>query len=98
MLPPLSLKPATLDLPNVSDPINLEIISTPEPTLSEGQSCSSTQTSSVYTQPSSCTLKTRHSPTPPPTNFQVTLENYTVLSQFKLTPYEVFFHTHPRIP
>ena len=70
--PPLSLKSGTLELPNNSNLNNLEIIPTPERTLSDFQPYSSTNT-----QPLSSDLKTRHSPTPPPTNIQVTIDNVT---------------------
>ena len=63
---PLSLKSGTLDIPNVCDPLPLESNPTPEPTLNVIP-CT-TQTSNIYTRPLSSTLKTRHSPTPPPNN------------------------------
>ena len=72
--PHLSFKSGTLDLPNLSDPITLEVNPTPEPTSTEIPFCSSTQTSTVFTQPISSTLNTLHSPTPYPPNLQVTIE------------------------
>ena len=90
--PPLSLKSGTLELPNNSDLISLEIIPTPEQTLSDTQPSSSTNT-----QTFSSNLKTRHSPTPPPTNIQVTIDNvtYTVPSKKKYNSLEdpVFIHS-----
>ena len=68
----LSLESGFFDLPHNNDLINLEIIATPEPTLPETQHSSSTNT-----QPISSDLETRHSPTPPPTNLQVTIDNIT---------------------
>ena len=65
--PPLWLKSAILELPNPSDPIILEISPTPESTLPEILSYYPTQTSAVHTQSISSTVKTRHSPTAPPT-------------------------------
>ena len=72
---PLSLKSGTPELPNNSDINNLEVIPTPEPTLSETQPSSSTNTQSLSSNP-----KTRHPPTPPPTNLQVIIDKviYTV--------------------
>ena len=77
---PLSLHPGTLDLPNNSDLFNIEIITTSDPTPSDFQPSSSTNTQFL-----SSNLKTRHSPTPPPTNLRVTNDNvaYTVPSKKK---------------
>ena len=77
---PVSPKSGTLELPNNSDLINLEVIHTPEPTLSDIEPSSSTSTQHLSSNP-----KTRHSPTPPPTNLQVTIDNvtYTVPSKKK---------------
>ena len=77
---PLSPKSGTLELPNNSDLIKLEIVHTPEPTLSDIEPSSSTNTQHLSSNP-----KTRHSPTPPPTNLQVTIDNvtYTVSSKKK---------------
>ena len=58
--PPVSPKSETLKRPKVSDQLTLEVFPTPEPTIFEIQS-SSTQTSTVNTQPLSSALKTRHS-------------------------------------
>ena len=68
--PPLSLKYGTLDLPNVSDPLPLDINPTPEPISNV-----ITSTTQSTTQPLSSTLKTRHSPTPPPNNLHITIDN-----------------------
>ena len=62
---------------------NLEKIPNSEPTLPEVQYCSSTQISTVYTQPVSSTLKICHSPTPPLSNLQITIDNYTIPSKKK---------------
>ena len=80
MSPPLFLKSATLELPNNSDLINLQIIPTPSKTLPDTQPCSSTNS-----QPVLSILTTRHSPIPPPTNLQITIDNgtYTVPSKKK---------------
>ena len=64
--PPLSLKSGTLNLPSVSDSLPLDINPTPEPTLNVIPS-----TTQSTTQTLSSTLKTRHSPTPPPNNLQI---------------------------
>ena len=53
--PPLSLKAGTLELSNHSDSLPLEINPTPEPTLNVIP-CT-TQTSTIYTQRLSLTLK-----------------------------------------
>ena len=74
--PPLSLKSGTLDLPNDSDSLRLEINPAPEPTLTVIPS--TTQISTVYAQPLSSTPKTRHSPTPPPNNLQITINNHPI--------------------
>ena len=87
MSPPLSLKSGILELPNLSDTINLEVIHTPEPTAkfySEIQSRSFTQTSTVYTQYISSTPKTRHSPSPPSTNPQGNNEILTISSKKRM--------------
>ena len=62
---------------------NLEKIPNSEPTLPEVQYCSSTQIFTVYTQPVSSTLKICHSPTPPLSNLQITIDNYTIPSKKK---------------
>ena len=77
MSPPLSSKSGSLKLPNTSDSIIREIIPTLEPTSPDIQSFSSTHKSTVHTRPISSTLKTRHSHTPPPTNFQATIDKVT---------------------
>ena len=74
--PPLCLKSGTLDLPNVSDSLPLEINPTPEPTLHAIPF--NTQTSTTYTQPLSSTLNNRHSPTLPPNNLQITIDNHPI--------------------
>ena len=71
--PPLSLKYGTRDLPHNSDPINLDVICTPEPTIEIKPS--SSNASFVNTQPNFSTHKTRHSPTPPPNNLYITIDN-----------------------
>ena len=53
----VSLKSGTLELPNASDPNIFETIFTPEPTLPEIQSSSSSHTSTLYTQPTPLLLK-----------------------------------------
>ena len=70
------------DFPNPNDPINLEIIPTAVTTFSDIQPSS---THTVHSQPISCTLKVRHSPTPSPTNLQVTIDivTHTVPSERK---------------
>ena len=60
----------------MSDPLPLEINPTPEPTLNVIP-CT-TQTSNIYTQPLSSTLKTRHSPSPPPNNLQITIDKHPI--------------------
>ena len=74
--PSVSLKSGTFDLPNVSDSLPLEINPTPEPTLNVIP-CT-TQTTTICTQPLSSTLKTCHSPTPPPNNLQITIDNHPI--------------------
>ena len=69
--PPLSLQSGTLELPNNSDLLNLDIFLTPEPILPDTQ-----PSSSINTQPLSSTRKTDNSPTPPPF-LQVTIDNVT---------------------
>ena len=76
--PPLYLKSGTLELPHTSDAVNIEVITTPEPTIRNKHN-----TPIVNTQPTFSTLKTCHSPTPPPNNLQITIDNatYTVPSK-----------------
>ena len=74
--PPLSLKFGNLGLRRISDSLPLEINSTPEPTLN-AIPCT-TQTSTISTQPISSTLQTLHSPTPPPNNLQITIDNHPI--------------------
>ena len=78
--PPFSLKSGTLEFPNASDTIDLEIIPAPESTLPNIESSSSTHTSTVLTHSVYSTLKKCHSPTPLPTNLHVTIHKviYTV--------------------
>ena len=71
--PPLSLKSRTLDIPNVSDSLPLDANPTPETTLNVTPS-----TTQTTTQPLSSTLKTRHSPTPPPNNLHITTDNQPI--------------------
>ena len=72
-LSPLSLKSGTLDLPNVSDPLPLDNNPTDEPTLNVIPS-----TTQSTTQPLFYTLKTRRSPTPPPNNLHITIDNHPI--------------------
>ena len=71
--PPLSLKSGTLDMPIVNDSIPLDTTTTPEPTLNTNSTHSQT-----LTKPSTSNLKTRHSPTPPPNNLHVTIDNHPI--------------------
>ena len=73
-------------------------IPTPEPTLPDVQPSSSTHfnppsTSTVHNQPISSTIKTRHSPTPPSINLQVTIDiaTYTDPSKKILTFLKILF-------
>ena len=68
--PPFSLKSGTFELPHNSALNNPEIIPTSEPTLTP-------PSSSTNTKPLPSTPKSRHSPAPPPTNLQVTIDNVT---------------------
>ena len=54
------------------DPTNFEVIKTPEPTICIKPP--SSNTSIVNFQPTSSSLKTRHSPTLPPNNLHITIE------------------------
>ena len=75
--PPLLLKSGTIEIPNnFSDPTTSEIIPTTYPILRKFHL--SLLLKHVYTQPLSSTLTFRHSPTPPHTNLQVTIDNYTI--------------------
>ena len=71
--PPLSLKSGTLDMPLVNDSLPLDTNNTPEPTVNGN----STNSQSL-TKPPSTNLKTRHSPTPPPNNIHITIDNYPI--------------------
>ena len=71
--PPLSLKSGTLDIPLVNDSLPLDTNNTPEPTLNTNPI-----TSQSLTKPSSTNLKTRHSPTPPPNNLHITIDNHPI--------------------
>ena len=71
--PPLSLKSGTLDNPLVNDSLPLDTTNTPEPTLNTNPS-----TSQSLTKPSSTNLKTRHSPSPPPNNLHITIDNHPI--------------------
>ena len=62
--PPFSLKSGSLPLE--SNP-------TPEPTIN-----SNSTTSQSINKPSSTNLKTRHSPTPPPINIHITIDNHPI--------------------
>ena len=70
--PPLSLKSGTLDLPLANDPLPLNSNNTPEPTVN------SNSTTSQSNKPSSNNLKSRHSPTPPPNNLHITIDNHPI--------------------
>ena len=84
--PPLSLKSGTLDLPIVNDPLPLDSNNTPEPTVNSNFTSQSTNeptvnsnsTSQSTNKPSSTNLKTRHSPTPPPNNLHITIDNHPI--------------------
>ena len=71
--PPLSLKSGTLDMPLVNDSLPLDTNNTPEPTVNANST-----TSQSLTKPSSTNLKTRHSPTPPPNNLHITIDNHPI--------------------
>ena len=71
--PPLSLKSGTLDMPLVNDSLPLDTNNTPEPTVN-----SNSTTFQSLTKPSSTNLKTRHSPTPPPNNLHITIDNHPI--------------------
>ena len=73
MSPPLSLKSGTLDLPLVNDSLPNDSTHTPEPTVN-----SNSTTSQSNVKPSSTNLKTRHSPTPPPNNLHITIDNHPI--------------------
>ena len=71
--PPLPLKSGTLDIPNESDSLPLDFNPTPEPTLKFIP-----PTTQTTTQLLSSTLKTRHSPTPPPNNLHITIVTHPI--------------------
>ena len=71
--PCLSL--GALEIPHYSDPIIIEVITTPEPTIEIKPS--SYKTPIVNTQPTSSTLKTRHVSTPPTNNLHNTIDKAT---------------------
>ena len=71
----MSPKSGTLELSHSSDPINIEVITTPEPSIEIKSSSSST--SIVIIQPTSSSPKTRHTPNHPPYNLQITIDNAT---------------------
>ena len=73
--PHLFHESGTLEFLHNSEPINLEIICSPEPTIEIKPS--SSNASFVSAQPDSFTLETHHSPTPPPNNFHITNDNAT---------------------
>ena len=70
--PPLSLKSGTLDLPLTNDSLPLNSNTTPEPTVN------SNSTTSQSNKPSSNIPKSRHSPTPPPNNLHITIDNHPI--------------------
>ena len=76
--PPLSLKSGTLDMPLVNDSLPLDTNNTPEPTVN-----GNTTTSQSLNKPPSTNLKTRHSPTPPPNNLHITIDNHPIPSKKK---------------
>ena len=67
----------------MSDPLPLESISTPDPILNVIPCTTQTSTSTIYTQPILSTLKTRHSPTPPPNTLQITIDNHLIPPKMK---------------
>ena len=69
--PPLSLKSGTLDLHLTNDSLPLESNPTPEPTVNSNSTSQSNNKSSSN-------LKTRHSPTPPPNNIHMTIDNHHI--------------------
>ena len=71
--PPLSRKSGTLDLPLENDSLPNDSTNTPEPTVN-----SNSTTSQSNIKPSSTNLKTRHSPTPPPNNLHITIDNHPI--------------------
>ena len=81
--PPLFLKTGTLDLPNVSDSLPLDINPTHVPILNGIPS-----TTQPTTQPLSSTLKTRHSPTPPPKSPPFVCDNtsHRITGELSQTP------------
>ena len=81
---PLSPKPGTVELPHISDRINIEVITTPDPTIEVKPSFSNTPI--VNARPTSSALKTPHSPTHPSSNLQITIANatYTVPTKKKI--------------
>ena len=81
---PLSLKSGSLELPHSSDPINIEVITTPEPSIEIKRSSSNSSIVNT-TQPTSSSLRTRHAPTPPSNDLQITIDNatYTVRTERK---------------
>ena len=85
--PLLSPKSGTLELPHSSDAIKVEVITTPEPTIEIKPSSSNTSIINSI-QPTFSSLKTRHSPTPPPNNLQITIDNatFTVLTKILVEP------------
>ena len=93
--PPLSLKSGTLELPHNFEPINLEVICTPEHT-NEIKPPSS-NASFVNLQPNSSTLNTRHLPTPPPSNLHITIDNATYTVPTKNIIYLKFLSSSTRV-
>ena len=73
--PPHSLKSGTLDLPLANDLIPSNSNNTPEPTVN---TVNSNSTTSQSNKPSSNNPKSRHSPTPPPNNLHITIDNHPI--------------------
>ena len=85
--PPLSLESGFLENPTQTlEPAvsNYELSFTPDKTVTTIQPCFftqiplSTDVSTIHSQHFSSPLKASHSPTPPPTNLQVTVDDYSI--------------------
>ena len=76
--PPLSFKSGTFEHHHTSELTNIEVVTTPERTIEIKPS--SSNTSIVNIQLTSSSLITRHSPTPPSNDLQITFDKdtYTV--------------------
>ena len=71
--PPLSLKSGTPDMTLVNDSLPLDTTTTPEPTLNTNST-----PSQALTKPSTTNLKTHQSPTRPPNNLHITIDNHPI--------------------